>query len=112
MSSLRERERALRQGAISYLNKPISKEALLEEFTRIQKFLLGGKRSLLVVDDEPMQRDSIVALIGDADLRIVAVDTGQAALDALREARIRLHGAGPDAARHQRLRPARHHRQG
>jgi CheY-like chemotaxis protein len=27
MSSLRERERALRLGAISYLNKPISKEA-------------------------------------------------------------------------------------
>ncbi|MYM97637.1 HAMP domain-containing protein [Duganella vulcania] len=86
MSSLRERERALRLGAISYLNKPVSKAALQEEFTRIQKFLLGGKRSLLVVDDEQMQRDAIVALIGDADLHIVAVDTGQAALDALREA--------------------------
>ncbi|NGZ87365.1 hybrid sensor histidine kinase/response regulator [Duganella aceris] len=87
MSSLRERERALRLGAISYLNKPVNKDALQEEFTRIQKFLLGGKRSLLVVDDEPAQRDSIVALIGDADLHIVAVDTGQAALDALREHR-------------------------
>ncbi|MQA19878.1 hybrid sensor histidine kinase/response regulator [Rugamonas rivuli] len=87
MSSLRERERALRLGAISYLNKPVSKAALQEEFSRIQKFLLGGKRSLLVVDDEQMQRDAIVALIGDADLHIVAVDTGQAALDALREAR-------------------------
>ncbi|MBA5637977.1 response regulator [Duganella sp. LX20W] len=85
MSSLRERERALRQGAISYMNKPVGKEALQEEFSRIQKFLLGGKRSLLVVDDEQPQRDAIVALIGDSDLRIVAVDTGQAALDALRE---------------------------
>jgi HAMP domain-containing protein/CheY-like chemotaxis protein/signal transduction histidine kinase len=85
MSSMRERERALRQGAISYMNKPVSKDALQEEFGRIQKFLLGGKRSLLVVDDEQAQRDSIVALIGDADLRIVAVDTGQAALEALRE---------------------------
>jgi HAMP domain-containing protein/CheY-like chemotaxis protein/signal transduction histidine kinase len=85
MSSLRERERALRLGAISYLNKPVSKEVLQEEFTRIQKFLLGGKRSLLVVDDEPAQRDSIVALIGDADIHIMAVETGQAALDALRE---------------------------
>jgi len=85
MSSLREREKALRQGAISYMNKPISKDALQEEFTRIQKFLLGGKRSLLVVDDEETQRDSIVALIGDSDLRIVAVGTGQAALEALRE---------------------------
>jgi CheY-like chemotaxis protein len=85
MSSLRERERALRLGAISYLNKPVSQAALQEEFARIQKFLLGGKRSLLVVDDEPAQRDSIVALIGDADLHIVAVDTGKAALEALRD---------------------------
>jgi CheY-like chemotaxis protein len=85
MSSLRERERALRQGAISYLNKPVGKDALQEEFTRIQKFLLGGKRSLLVVDDEQHQRDAIVNLIGDSDLRIVAVETGAAALQALRE---------------------------
>ncbi|MYM66898.1 response regulator [Pseudoduganella sp. FT55W] len=85
MSSLRERERALRLGAISYLNKPISKEALQEEFSRIQKFLLGGKRSLLVVDDEEAQRDAIIALIGNVDIHIVAVETGQAALDVLRE---------------------------
>jgi HAMP domain-containing protein/signal transduction histidine kinase/DNA-binding response OmpR family regulator len=86
MSSLRERERALRQGAISYLSKPVSREALMEEFNRIQKFLLGGKRSLLVVDDEQSQRDAIVALIGDTDVHIVAVETGQAALEALHAA--------------------------
>ncbi|MRV76827.1 response regulator [Duganella sp. FT92W] len=85
MSSLRERERALRQGAISYLNKPVSKDDLQEEFTRIQKFLLGGKRSLLVVDDEEQQRNSIVHLIGDADIHIVAVGTGEAALKELHE---------------------------
>jgi CheY-like chemotaxis protein/HAMP domain-containing protein/signal transduction histidine kinase len=85
MSSLRERERALRQGAISYINKPVEKEALEENFTRIQKFLLKGKRSLLVVDDEAAQRDAIVALIGDADLRIVAVEDGKSALEALQQ---------------------------
>ncbi|MGV7206847.1 HAMP domain-containing protein [Oxalobacteraceae bacterium A2-2] len=85
MSSLREREKALRQGAISYLNKPVSREALQEEFLRIQKFLLGGKRSLLVVDDEEAQREAIIALIGDADIRIVAVGTGEEALQVLRE---------------------------
>ncbi|MBC7685534.1 MAG: response regulator, partial [Bdellovibrionales bacterium] len=84
MSSLRERERALRQGAISYISKPVARAQLEEEFTRIQKFLLGGKRSLLVVEDEKMQRDSIISLIGDADIHIVAVDTGQGALDALK----------------------------
>ncbi len=83
MSSLRERERALRQGAISYLNKPVEREALQEEFTRIQKFLMGGKRSLLVVEDDMAQRESIVSLIGDADLRIVTAVDGKSALEAL-----------------------------
>ncbi|WBS00878.1 response regulator [Pseudoduganella sp. SL102] len=84
MSASRERERALRSGAISFMNKPVSKEALTEQFARIQKFLLGGKRSLLVVDDEAGQRDAIVTLIGATDVDIAAVGTGEEALAALR----------------------------
>ncbi len=84
MSGSGERERALRTGAISFMHKPVGKEALQEQFTRIQKFLMGGKRSLLVVDDEEGQRDSIVALIGATDVDIQAVGTGQEALTALR----------------------------
>jgi HAMP domain-containing protein/CheY-like chemotaxis protein/signal transduction histidine kinase len=83
MSSLMERERTLRQGALSYLNKPISRERLQEEFARIQKFMVAGKRSLLVVEDEKMQRDAIVELIGDKDIRIIGVETAQQALEAL-----------------------------
>jgi HAMP domain-containing protein/CheY-like chemotaxis protein/signal transduction histidine kinase len=83
MSSLRERERALRQGAISYINKPVSREMLQEEFKRIQKFLMGGKRSLLVVEDDMAQRESIVGLIGDSDVRIVTAEDGKSTLDAL-----------------------------
>jgi len=83
ISSLRERERCLRLGAISYLEKPVTNERLQEEFDRIQKFLVTGKRSLLIVEDDAMQRDSIIQLVGDKDLRVVAVDTGQAALQAL-----------------------------
>jgi len=83
MSSLRERERALRQGAISYINKPVGRDALQEEFKRIQKFLMGGKRSLLVVEDDMAQRESIVALIGNTDIHMVTVDTGAAALESL-----------------------------
>jgi CheY-like chemotaxis protein/signal transduction histidine kinase/HAMP domain-containing protein len=85
MSSLRERERGLRQGAISYINKPVSREMLQEEFTRIQKFLMGGKRSLLVVEDDMAQREAIVSLIGDSDVRIVTAETGKEAMDALTE---------------------------
>jgi CheY-like chemotaxis protein/signal transduction histidine kinase/HAMP domain-containing protein len=83
MSAMRERERALRQGAISYINKPVSRDMLQEEFKRIQKFLMGGKRSLLVVEDDMAQRESIVSLIGDSDVHIVTVEDGKSALVAL-----------------------------
>ena len=70
MSSLRERERALRQGAISYLNKPVEPRARWTRNSAASRSSwCGGKRSLLVVEDDEVQRDSIVALIGDADLR-------------------------------------------
>jgi CheY-like chemotaxis protein/signal transduction histidine kinase/HAMP domain-containing protein len=83
ISALRERERALRQGAISYLNKPVDRDMLQEEFKRIQKFLMGGKRSLLVVEDDPAQQQAIVGLIGAADVHIVLAEDGKAALEAL-----------------------------
>ena len=83
ITSLKERERALCQGAISYLHKPVSRERLQEEFLRIQHFLVRGKRSLLVVEDDAMQREAIVNLVGTGDLHIVAVGTGREALEAL-----------------------------
>ncbi|WP_420476479.1 response regulator, partial [Noviherbaspirillum sp. ST9] len=83
MTNLKERERALRQGAISYLHKPVNRERLQEEFTRIQQFLVRGKRSLLVVEDDPMQRDAIVNLIGSGDVQIVSVGTGKEAMESL-----------------------------
>ncbi|MEC4723058.1 HAMP domain-containing protein [Noviherbaspirillum sp. CPCC 100848] len=83
MTNLKERERVLRQGAISYLHKPVSRERLQEEFIRIQQFLIRGKRSLLVVEDDPMQRNMIVDLIGANDVHIVAVSSGKEAMEAL-----------------------------
>ncbi|NEX61968.1 response regulator, partial [Noviherbaspirillum galbum] len=84
MSNLKERERALRQGAISYLHKPVSRDRLQEEFARIQQFLIRGERHLLIVEDDEMQRDAMVGLIGATDVNIVAVGSGEAAMDALR----------------------------
>ena len=84
MSNSNERERGLQHGAISYLTKPIKRERLDEEFNRIQQFLIRGKRSLLVVEDEDLQRARIVDLIGEHDVQITAVESGQKALEALR----------------------------
>ncbi len=87
LSNLKERERGLRHGAISYLTKPVNAERLREEFLRIQQFLVRGKRSLLVVEDDKMQRDAIVDLIGGTDVQIIAAETGQKALEALKSMR-------------------------
>ncbi|MES2324129.1 MAG: HAMP domain-containing protein, partial [Pseudomonadota bacterium] len=85
MSSLREREKALRQGAISYLNKPVKAERLDEELNQIQRFMNQSRRRLLVVEDDEVQRTDIIELIGDSDLELVAVDTAAKALAALHE---------------------------
>jgi CheY-like chemotaxis protein len=78
-----ERERCLGLGAISHLAEPTTTERLQAEFQRIQRYLVRGKRSLLVVEDDPVQRNSIVELIGTGDLEILAVSTGKEALEAL-----------------------------
>jgi CheY-like chemotaxis protein len=87
LSRVNERERGLRQGAISYLVKPVTPERLDEEFSRIQQFLVRSKPSLLVVEDDEVQRRRIVELIGASDLDITAVDSGEKALAALKAGR-------------------------
>jgi CheY-like chemotaxis protein/signal transduction histidine kinase/HAMP domain-containing protein len=78
------RERALRHGAISYSQKPISLARLQDELARIQQYVTSGKRHLLVVEDDPVQRDAIVNLIGDDGVHIEAVGTGAKALHHLK----------------------------
>jgi CheY-like chemotaxis protein/signal transduction histidine kinase/HAMP domain-containing protein len=87
LSSVNERERGLSQGAISYLTKPVTKERLDDEFTRIQQFLNQNKRSLLVIEDDELQRNRIIELISHSDVQITAVDSGEKALDALQSKR-------------------------
>ncbi|HTH44386.1 MAG TPA: response regulator, partial [Oxalicibacterium sp.] len=84
LSNADEHERGLRHGAISWLTKPVEHERLEEEFARVQKFHFRSKRNLLVVEDNEVQRNHIVELIGNTDLHITAVDTANAALEALK----------------------------
>ncbi len=82
-----ERQKVIGLGAKSYLPEPRSTERLHEEFHRIQRYLHREKRSLLVVEDDELQRQTIVELIGSSDVNIVAVGTGGEALRALAENR-------------------------
>lgn len=75
---------ALHLGAIGYAVKPATREELKEVFFKLeQKFTQHTKRILLVEDDQ-RQRESVGQLIGGPDIEIVAVASGEEALQQLR----------------------------
>jgi CheY-like chemotaxis protein/signal transduction histidine kinase/HAMP domain-containing protein len=87
LSGAGQRQRGLRQGALNYLEKPISKDALDNAFDRISTFLEEGVKRLLVVEDDATQRQSIIELIGEGDVEITAVGSAEEAMETLRSTR-------------------------
>jgi CheY-like chemotaxis protein len=85
ISGEEKRQRALQLGAITHLQKPVSREDLASAFDQIADFADRRVRRLLVVEDDDAQRMSIVELIGNGDVKTTAVATGAEALAALRE---------------------------
>jgi CheY-like chemotaxis protein len=83
VSGIDQKQQGLRAGAISYLEKPVSKEALEGAFDEINRFIEKGVRSLLVVEDDETQRKAMIELIGDEDVEITAVGSAQEALELL-----------------------------
>ena len=63
----------LKAGAIAYLEKPVSKEALEDSFDKIGQFIDQQVKRLLVVEDDEAQRKSMIELIGHEDVEITAV---------------------------------------
>ncbi|HSJ30010.1 MAG TPA: HAMP domain-containing protein [Longimicrobiales bacterium] len=81
VSGMEKRQRGLQQGAISYLEKPVSKEALDDAFEHISTFISTSVRKLLVVEDDETQRQSMIELIGADDVEITAVGSAEEALE-------------------------------
>ncbi|AFY30750.1 HAMP domain-containing protein [Calothrix sp. PCC 7507] len=78
------RQRSLQLGAIAYLQKPVTSESISDALTKIKDFVERRVRSLLVVEDNEIQRHSIVELIGNSDVVTTAVSTGAEAIAAIR----------------------------
>jgi HAMP domain-containing protein/signal transduction histidine kinase/CheY-like chemotaxis protein len=87
LSDQEDRERALRRGAASYMQKPVSATRMQEELTRIENFVTTAIRSLLVIEDDPLQLETIVNLIGSADVHIEVAVTAEEAMEQMRESR-------------------------
>jgi CheY-like chemotaxis protein len=77
--------RGLKQGAIAFLHKPATKEALDQAFNDIRGFVDRTVKRLLVVEDDEVQQQAIMDLIGNGDVKTTAVGTGAQALEALRQ---------------------------
>ena len=78
-----QRQRAIKMGAFTQLQKPVSREQLATAFDDIAAYAQRGVKRLLVVEDDDAQRMSIVELIGNGDVVTTAVASGEEALAAL-----------------------------
>lgn len=74
---------ALRMGAVGFLTKPVSVETLEAVFQRIENVTTRPVKRLLVVEDDPVQKESILALVADGDVAAEAAETAEAAYDQL-----------------------------
>jgi len=70
---------AMRMGAIGFLSKPVSMEKVEDAFNRLEDIVNKPVSSLLLVEDDKVQRNSIRELIGNGDVRTTAVGTGREA---------------------------------
>ena len=87
ISGVERRQQGLKAGAMAYLSKPVTKEALDDAFARISSFIDDVPKHLLVVEDDENQRHAIVELIAHEDVEITAVDTAEEALHEIASSR-------------------------
>jgi HAMP domain-containing protein/signal transduction histidine kinase/DNA-binding response OmpR family regulator len=80
LSVVEEERRGLQLGAISYMNKPITREGLDSALERITDFIERPIRELLIIVDNDEQRQKIVEMVGYQDIATVAVGSGAEAL--------------------------------
>ena len=71
----------IREGAVEYLMKPISKDGLEEAFIRIENFVNRKIKNLLIIEDSENSRKAMKVLIGNGDVKCYEAGTGKDALE-------------------------------
>ena len=77
--------RALELGALAMLSDAAEHHAIEAALSQLHAFLERQVKRLLVVEDNDVQRQSIVDLVGNGDVSTTAVATGEQALQALQQ---------------------------
>jgi signal transduction histidine kinase/DNA-binding response OmpR family regulator len=80
-----ERQHGLAHGAFAYLVKEPTTEPLKAAFDRIKDFTAPRAKRLLIVEDNDIESQSMVELLGYDDIEVVTAANGAEALEALSE---------------------------
>ncbi len=84
VTGVAEEERAVELGALTFLRKPVSKDTLIDSLTKVRTFIERSMNELLIVEDNEVQRNSLAELLGHPGVHMTLVESGEAALAALR----------------------------
>jgi CheY-like chemotaxis protein len=77
----------VKRGAFAALQKPVDQKSLNEAFANLQRFLERGIKSLLVIEDNEIERRNILDSIGHNDVRVTPAATAAEGLAALKSQR-------------------------
>jgi CheY-like chemotaxis protein/CHASE3 domain sensor protein len=80
ISAVDEANRGRELGAVGFLTKPVSREAIGEAFDRLLHFAEGHMRHLMIVDDDADSRAALRTLLRHDDVTIDEVGTAEEAL--------------------------------
>jgi CheY-like chemotaxis protein/signal transduction histidine kinase len=80
LSCLEDRQKAMAMGAIGFVTKPVTNEELDAVLGTIEEAVSHGVKKLLVVEDDPKEAQSLVALLQDREIDIKVAGTGQEAI--------------------------------
>ena len=76
---------ALSLGAVGYLVKPVSREDLAEVLQTLEAQLTRTVRRVLIVEDDPVQRDAVGKLLSSGDVETVSAGTAAECLRLLKK---------------------------
>jgi CheY-like chemotaxis protein len=79
-----DRHHGLSRGAFAFVTKPTSTDELNTALARIREYSQPRRKRLLVVEDNPTEQLSTRELLWHEDIDIDVVDSGSAALEALK----------------------------
>jgi len=76
---------ALSLGAVGYLLKPVKREELVDALKQLEAKFVHGMRRVLIVEDDPVQLDSLRKLLGSHDVETIGARSAAECLERVKE---------------------------